>query len=1024
MQRMKQANHSTSGITNVSRNAPPPPVPAVAALAPDVAQPVEEAKPPVKRSWNRAKRDDGNKEKSAPDYDSKKTPVNPTKKPLTKKKGDTEAAVPVGTNKKRAAVPSAAEDPEKDTKKAKFNARTTQKKGRGAGKKAAATKKAAAVTTGTFVKQKKAKAATFVEDEVDPIEDTSLPDVTDGIQVQSSPGTISDEDRPYLEGAALPEWMNKPAQEKPAPSPVFKSQYAVASPQQRASSFDESSDDDDDEFAMNKAFINAAADEKAAVGIAAAKKDAAKPPKARGNKKLAAVENAATDPYQLNIEKHPTKDVKKKSKLVSTAQKPRAVATKRQSAATKKKPAAVAAATAGKKKKPAAKKPTAATAIHDIHAGGRKQPRRAAASQAAAKTKKQLNSQSINLKDDSSSDVDDIVLKTMNGVYGADGNLLYHEDGSDDGWGAPLTQVPPSRMLLEDTNTTSDEDVGDDGADRENGGHHGADDVYNYDDEYAVISKSIPPSAARHGGKSGLVGLKASLAGNTTTTAAGKDGTGAMAAADVLRKRVTPPSNNVKKGKGRISNMLPVGGAGGPATGDNNSSDGVGRGGRGVKKRKAQPVGQTPAKLQTETPAADAGKKRDAVSSDEPKIKTVSKAAKAALVAGAAAAQKQRGNAGTKKKAAAVIQLESNTTSEDEEQINAYEFTVAEKQQKRAPGPAPVTASTKKRSAAAAMFDDVDMEELLEEEEEEVVNVKPVLTAATRTALGLKNINSSHQAVKKEVNFDNDLFLNEPDEDFEIVLDSDSEDENKQQALVAVGPNGGGGRGARGGRKKKNAAAATAGGGANGDTAAFLQLLQGRLGGADANLDSEDDDDNDDDDDDDDDAADFGSSGFVHVQAAIAQAVASRNRKAQRARTAQVKKLEKETKTELSNVQNDVQASVSAAEAKAAEDLAVVEGKLMENEEEIQVIQAEYDVKMTELSEKQRVLATEAERVGQEATRHVAEAKNRGKRRLHEAFTAVKGKLEEGKRRIQRAAKKAKRMPDLASLLVPLFASG
>ena len=268
-----------------------------------------------------------------------------------------------------------------------------------------------------------------------------------------------------------------------------------------------------------------------------------------------------------------------------------------------------------------------------------------------------------------------------------------------------------------------------------------------------------------------------------------------------------------------------------------------------------------------------------------------------------------------------------------------------------------------------------------------------------------------------------DPLFDTPDEAFEIDLgsDLDESDQGSDEDLPTRGRGGGNGR--TGGGGNTNRGGGGRGGGRDSTTASILALLQNGLGGGTTGRSPESDYEEESDDEDQDDDDGMGS-GLVQIQAAIAQTMAARQRKAQQTRNAQVKKLEKETKGALFAAQVEVQKEVTAAEATAAETLAQMAAKVKENEEEIRVVQEEYEAKMVELGEKQRALAAEAQHAQQVAAKVVADARSSGKRKLHEAFAAVKSKLEDGKKRIQRAAKRARRMPDFASLLLPLFAGG
>lgn len=537
--------------------------------------------------------------------------------------------------------------------------------------------------------------------------------------------------------------------------------------------------------------------------------------------------------------------------------------------------------------------------------------------------------------------------------------------------------------------------------------------------------KNLKAALANNGGTD--AGINGEEAKSSPPAATGTTATGIKrhlgTTAEVLRKR-SPPSTLKGKGKSRLAAMK------GTTT--------AATGGKNAAAVAAAAAAYTPARLQTTTPAAEVGKKRGA-GSDEPVIKTKAKSKVTATEATVVFSTREKRAAA----AAAQLGIALEAGSSDDDGIDAMgpgQFDGApEGGSLEAVGPTPedeedmmmevippapratrampAAQAKQAKQAKAAKGKGAAAKAVSKPRTTKPQAVPPTRRQSAAAAGGGTTAWGFTAAVAAEEEDTGAAFeglLDAPDDDFEIDLGSDiGESDQEEDPAAARGSTGGRGRGRGRG-----------GGGGGGGTAGLLALLQNGLGGGHIGSPESDEDDEMDDEDLDDDEDDGMGSGLVQIQAAIAQTMAARQRKAQQTRNAQVKKLEKETKGVLAVAHAEVQAGVSAAETAAAEKLATMVDRVKENEDEIRAVQEDYAAKMAELSEKQRALAAEVERTEQEAARQVAEARSTGKRKLHEAFAAVKSKLEDGKKRIQRAAKRARRMPDLASLLLPLFASG
>jgi len=227
-----------------------------------------------------------------------------------------------------------------------------------------------------------------------------------------------------------------------------------------------------------------------------------------------------------------------------------------------------------------------------------------------------------------------------------------------------------------------------------------------------------------------------------------------------------------------------------------------------------------------------------------------------------------------------------------------------------------------------------------------------------------------------------------PDPTFRIYLDDDSDDSEHEDA---AGPG----------------------------AAALLAMLAGgrqrRCGNIPIN--GNDDGDMMDSDDDDDDIAN------QQLQVAITQILSSKKRQAAKKKGDALRALHRRASVILASAQAEQEAREKMLEQMTEKRCSEASAALDSKMEEIRELSSEYEAKVRAAWDVYREIQGAAETAVQQAKHDVEECRRVSKRRLDEVKADVERELVEGHRKIKQATKRAKRVPDVASLLVPLLAA-
>lgn len=150
--------------------------------------------------------------------------------------------------------------------------------------------------------------------------------------------------------------------------------------------------------------------------------------------------------------------------------------------------------------------------------------------------------------------------------------------------------------------------------------------------------------------------------------------------------------------------------------------------------------------------------------------------------------------------------------------------------------------------------------------------------------------------------------------------------------------------------------------------------------------------------------------------------MAARKKKAAKKEADQQRALAKQLRALLDAARAEVETNTRAIKESAERDCAQASASLHAKMERIKSFIAEFEAGLKSEWEEYLALHAEAEAVAQHAQHEVAEAKAAGKRKLDEVTGEMERRMSTEEKRRKNKAKRAKRVPDLASILVPLLA--
>jgi hypothetical protein len=166
---------------------------------------------------------------------------------------------------------------------------------------------------------------------------------------------------------------------------------------------------------------------------------------------------------------------------------------------------------------------------------------------------------------------------------------------------------------------------------------------------------------------------------------------------------------------------------------------------------------------------------------------------------------------------------------------------------------------------------------------------------------------------------------------------------------------------------------------------------------------------------------DDGGSVMAELQPVLAQMAMAQEETLKRRRAAHSKVMQRESREMLATVKKEVALEVAEVEGRAKTAVSAIQAKVAHNAAEQLAVKREYEAKMSELKKAGDTLAVEAHTALATATRRIKEARLLGKRKLQVACDEVKTRIEEGRRAIQRATKRARSMRDMLSVFIPLL---
>ena len=146
------------------------------------------------------------------------------------------------------------------------------------------------------------------------------------------------------------------------------------------------------------------------------------------------------------------------------------------------------------------------------------------------------------------------------------------------------------------------------------------------------------------------------------------------------------------------------------------------------------------------------------------------------------------------------------------------------------------------------------------------------------------------------------------------------------------------------------------------------------------------------------------------------------DQKAEREKAAKAAVVNKEVTHMIVKAREDAESEKQEAIQFVKEQIQTIEDKLNKNQRQIEETQAEYEAKLAKLREESSILQSQAESALQKGRHHIACVEASNKRKLRDVYTLAKEKIAVGQRSIERAAKKARKLPtDILAFLTPFF---